>query len=98
MLASLLNVIVTRSVTSLLNVIVTSSVTRCRKQKVTAVTTMKSSMSRLQEQDPEFYEFLRKEDKELLDFDASDDDGSDDDDDGDGTHQLPAKLAVIITI
>ena len=62
---------------------------------MTAVTTMKSSMSRLQQQDPEFYEFLRKEDKELLDFDASDD-GSDDDGDSDddGMHKLPAKLAV----
>ncbi|KAI0214999.1 Nucleolar complex-like protein 2 [Lamellibrachia satsuma] len=66
----------------------------CRsKQKVTAVSTMKSSMSRLQQQDPEFYEFLRKEDKELLDFDASDDD-EDASDDDDGTHKLPAKLAV----
>ena len=59
------------------------------------MSTMKSSMSRLQQQDPEFYEFLKKEDKELLDFDASDD-GSDDDGDSDddGMHKLPAKLAV----
>ncbi|KAK2174171.1 hypothetical protein NP493_820g01008 [Ridgeia piscesae] len=74
---------------------ITAKTQKKGKEKMTAVSTMKSSMSRLQQQDPEFYEFLKKEDKELLDFDASDD-GSDDDGDSDddGMHKLPAKLAV----
>ncbi|XP_078696761.1 nucleolar complex protein 2 homolog [Branchiostoma floridae x Branchiostoma belcheri] len=43
----------------------------------------KMQMSRLQELDPEFYQFLQKEDKDLLEFNESDDSAEIDDDDDD---------------
>ncbi len=57
----------------------------------------KKSLEELKDKDPEFYEFLRKEDSGLLDFDESDDgeyteSGSDDSDDG--AHRHPEKLEV----
>ena len=39
----------------------------------------KASLEKLKEQDPEFYEFLKSEDQELLDFDPGDMSGSDED-------------------
>ena len=35
----------------------------------------KESLEKLKSKDPEFYEFLKQEDKSLLDFNASDDSG-----------------------
>ncbi|XP_041377576.1 LOW QUALITY PROTEIN: nucleolar complex protein 2 homolog [Gigantopelta aegis] len=51
--------------------------------KKTKSSKMKTSLAKLKEQDPEFYEFLQKEDKSLLEFHESDpdDDVTDDDDD-----------------
>ena len=58
--------------------------TEDRKGKKPAAEEMKASMSRLQQQDPEFYEFLQKEDEELLNFDAAseDEDGEEEADEG----------------
>ena len=71
--------------------------------KNVAASSHRKSLSKLQDQDPEFYEFLKKEDSELLDFDASDsdsgesDEGDTSEDDGPGhVHKLPEKLEVIL--
>jgi len=59
----------------------------------------KMSLDKLQKSDPDFYEFLKNEDKELLNFEESESDSSDDDadtgkPDGPRVHKLPQKLEV----
>ncbi|OTF78929.1 hypothetical protein BLA29_011291, partial [Euroglyphus maynei] len=44
------------------------------------VTTHKKTLESLKEKDPEFYEYLQKHDKQLLDFDDDEELPSDDDD------------------
>ena len=53
----------------------------------------KKYISSLKNQDPEFYEFLKENDEELLNFDESDSD-EDDEEKVDGAHELPDKLDV----
>ena len=58
----------------------------------------KKSLEKLKESDPEFYEFLKNEDKNLLDFEGSDEsDESEDEDEDDEKgkkHKPPKKLEV----
>ena len=46
-----------------------------------SVKSHRESLAKLKDDDPEFFEFLSKEDKGLLEFDDVDDDDDDDDDD-----------------
>jgi hypothetical protein len=53
----------------------------------------------LKDKDPEFYEFLKENDEDLLNFDESDDDDDDDEERAqqspeEGAHQLPERLEV----
>nr|CAG4650809.1 EOG090X02MG [Simocephalus serrulatus]SVE94125.1 EOG090X02MG [Simocephalus serrulatus] len=52
----------------------------------TAVKKHKKTLDKLKNTDPEFYQFLSENDRELLDFDSSD---SDDDERGGKVHELP---------
>ena len=53
----------------------------------------KKYISSLKNQDPEFYEFLKENDEELLNFDESDSD-EEDEEKAAGAHELPDKLDV----
>jgi len=53
----------------------------------------KKYISSLKNQDPEFYDFLKENDEELLNFDESDSD-EDDKEKAEGAHELPDKLDV----
>jgi len=53
----------------------------------------KNYISSLKDKDPEFFEFLKENDEELLNFDESSDD-DDDDAKEEGAHKLPDKLEV----
>jgi len=53
----------------------------------------KKYISSLKNQDPEFYEFLKENDEELLNFDESDSD-EEDQEKAEGAHELPDKLDV----
>ena len=68
-----------------------------KKKTKTGAKDQKNYISKLKEKDPEFFEFLKENDQELLNFDESSDD---DEDDGKeekrekGKHKLPEKLEV----
>lgn len=53
----------------------------------------KQSLEKLKQSDPEFYEFLKNEDQELLDFSSDSGDDEGDEEEG-GVHKLPSKLEV----
>ncbi|XP_014665889.1 PREDICTED: nucleolar complex protein 2 homolog [Priapulus caudatus] len=55
---------------------------------------MKTSMTRLQEKDPEFYKFLQDNDPDLLNFDVSDESSGDEDEARKDLHVPPTKLQV----
>merc|ERR1719370_2520908 len=55
----------------------------------------KNYISKLKEKDPEFFEFLKENDQELLNFDESSDDEDDEAEKKEkGRHKLPEKLEV----
>ncbi|XP_013410225.1 nucleolar complex protein 2 homolog [Lingula anatina] len=62
-------------------------------KKTSEASKHKQSLGKLKDSDPEFYEFLKGEDKELLDFDLSgdEDDGTSDEEQ---VHKVPSKLEV----
>ncbi|XP_077998776.1 nucleolar complex protein 2 homolog [Glandiceps talaboti] len=63
------------------------------EEKLTAGKKHKKQMERLKEHDPEFYAFLKQEDKDLLDFDLSGSDYDDESEDEEGPiHEIPDKL------
>jgi len=63
-------------------------------EKESGARVQKSYINSLQDKDPEFYEFLKENDEELLNFDeSSDEDDADEEEEG-PVHQLPEKLEV----
>merc|ERR1719392_15460 len=62
------------------------------EEEQTGASKQKNYISSLQDKDPEFYEFLKENDEELLNFDESS--SEEDEDKDDGAHELPDKLEV----
>ena len=60
----------------------------------TGANKQKNYIASLKNKDPEFYEFLKENDEELLNFDESSSDEGDDTEKGEGAHKLPEKLEV----
>ena len=67
--------------------------TECGKKK-SGVKEQKNYISSLQQNDPEFFQFLQENDEELLNFDESDSDDEEEDEKATGAHELPGQLEV----
>ena len=63
------------------------------KKEKSGARKQKKYISSLKNQDPEFYEFLKENDEDLLNFDESDSD-EEDEEKPEGAHELPDKLDV----
>merc|ERR1719244_330932 len=65
------------------------------KKSKTGAKDQKSYITSLKDKDPEFFEFLKENDEELLNFDESSEDEDDDDKEKEkGAHKPPEKLEV----
>jgi len=62
--------------------------------KQSSVRGQKKYIASLKDKDPDFYNFLKENDEELLNFDESTDEEEEDEDKEEGVHELPDKLEV----